>query len=67
MRKITEPILRTVIQQRLQAGLPFQRVVPPFVILRRDGESPNWTVHSSDVGLMQVVRDLQSEFELEAP
>lgn len=58
-----------VIHQRLQAGLPFERIPGPFEIIRCDGERPNWAVHSLDIGLMAVARELQSEFDLaeEAP
>ena len=65
MRKVPEAIIRAVIYQRLQAGLPSRRVLPPFEIIKRPTEVPNWDVNSSDLGLALVVRDLQNQFNLE--
>jgi hypothetical protein len=64
MRKVPESILRAVVYQRLQAGMPFQRVLPAFEIERRDREVPNWRVQTTDQVLAAVVRDLQGEFDL---
>ena len=53
-----------VIGQRLQAGLPFHKEIPPFEIVRCDDEIQNWRLISWDRALLAVARDLQAEFEL---
>jgi hypothetical protein len=66
MRKTTEPILRAVVYQRLQAAQPMKRVLPSFQIVRREGEVPNWTVECSDPRLAEIVSELQEKFDLES-